>query len=154
MENHQDDEVTSCFSYHDLFHISKKITKEATKLEQIVSTSKDIISSLELKYENLKREIEILSEIQNDLVQNSSTLNEDDEPDKYDECDNLKNKICDLHLLICQAHQRKRYLNLLLGNHRASYIKVNLDYEPINNIKNFINICNAKSTPYCNTLKI
>lgn len=38
MENHQDDKITSYFSYH-FFHICKKITKETSKLEEIVSIS-------------------------------------------------------------------------------------------------------------------
>lgn len=55
MVNHQDDEVTSYFSYHNIFCICKKLTKETSKFEQIVSTSKDIISSLELKNKNLEK---------------------------------------------------------------------------------------------------
>ena len=55
MVNHQDYEVTSYFSYHNIFCICKKLTKETSKLEQIVSTSKDIISSLELKNKNLEK---------------------------------------------------------------------------------------------------
>lgn len=32
MENYHDDEVTSHFSYQDLFHICKKLTNETSKL--------------------------------------------------------------------------------------------------------------------------
>lgn len=43
MENHQDNEATSHFFYHDLFRICKKLKKETNKLEQIISTSKGTI---------------------------------------------------------------------------------------------------------------
>lgn len=33
-KNHQDDEITSHFSYQDLFRICKKLTKETSKLEK------------------------------------------------------------------------------------------------------------------------
>lgn len=62
MVNHQDDEVTSHFSYQDLSHICKKPTKETSKFEQTISNSKDIIYSLELKNKNLLEEIESLRE--------------------------------------------------------------------------------------------
>lgn len=68
MENHHNDKVTCYFSYQVLFHIFKKITKETSKLEQIVYISKDIISSLEFKNKNLLKEIENIRERQNDLV--------------------------------------------------------------------------------------
>lgn len=55
MENHQEDGVTYHFSYHDLFRICKKITKETNKLEQKNSTSKGIISSLESKNKTLEK---------------------------------------------------------------------------------------------------
>lgn len=42
-KNHQHDKVTSHFFYQDLFRICKKLTKEMSKLEQIISTSKDTI---------------------------------------------------------------------------------------------------------------
>lgn len=42
MENHQDDEVTSHFSYQDLFCICSKLTKETTKLKQIISPPKTL----------------------------------------------------------------------------------------------------------------
>lgn len=44
-------------------------------------------------------------------------------------------------------------LNLLLGNQRASYNKVDLGYEPTNNVKNFDKICYDHKTPKCKTLK-
>lgn len=56
-ETHQDDEVTSYFSYHDLFCICKKLTKETRKLERNFSTSKDTIYSLEFKNKNIEKEI-------------------------------------------------------------------------------------------------
>lgn len=40
MANHEDNEVTYHFSYHDLFQICKKLNKETSKLEQIFSNSK------------------------------------------------------------------------------------------------------------------
>lgn len=49
MTKPQDDEVTSQFSYHNLFILCKKLTKEANKLEQIISTYKDTISSMKLE---------------------------------------------------------------------------------------------------------
>lgn len=61
-------EVTSHFSYHDLFRLCKKLKKETSKLEQIISTTKDIISSLELKNKNFLEEIEILRERKYDLI--------------------------------------------------------------------------------------
>lgn len=73
MENQQDDEVASHFSYQYLFHICKKPTKEMSKLEQIISTSKDIISSIELKNKNMLEEIESLRDRKYDLIQNSSS---------------------------------------------------------------------------------
>lgn len=94
MANYQDNEVTSQFLYHDLFGIWKKLTKETTKLEQISFVS-NTISFLELRNETLEKEIKILREKQNNLVQSPSTLRQDDEADKYGECDQLKNKICD-----------------------------------------------------------
>lgn len=66
MENHQDDGVTPHFSCHDFFKICKKLTKETNKLEQIVFSSKDIISSLELRNKTVEKEIGILSLKQND----------------------------------------------------------------------------------------
>lgn len=55
--SYQDDKVISHFSFQDLFHIYKKLIKEMSKLEQIISTSKDTISSLELKNKNILKEI-------------------------------------------------------------------------------------------------
>lgn len=54
----------------------KKLTK---KLEQIISTSKDIISFFEIKNRTVEKEINIIIEKQKDYTQNSSTSNEDDE---------------------------------------------------------------------------
>lgn len=67
-----------------------------SKLEQIISTAKDIISSLELKYRNLLEEIKSLRERERPygLVQNSSSSHKDlDEFVKCDQCKILKNKI-------------------------------------------------------------
>ena len=55
--SYQDDKVTFHFSFQDLFHIYKKLIKEMSKLEQIIFTSKDTISSLELKNKNMLEEI-------------------------------------------------------------------------------------------------
>lgn len=55
MTNHQYDEVTSHFSYHDIFRICKKLTKETNKLEKIVFAFKDIIFSLESKNKTLEK---------------------------------------------------------------------------------------------------
>lgn len=62
MANHQDNEVTSHFSYWYLFCICKKLIKETSKLEQIIPTFKDNISSLEFKNKNQFEEIESLIE--------------------------------------------------------------------------------------------
>lgn len=95
--NHQDDELTYYFSYHNLFHICKMITKETSKLEQTVFIFKNTTFSNESKNKNLEKELRNLRERQNNPVQNYSTSNEEDEPDKYNECDTLKNEICDLN---------------------------------------------------------
>lgn len=58
MPNHEEDEITSHFSYHDLFYICNKLNKETNKFEQLVFISKDIISSIEFENKNLLREIE------------------------------------------------------------------------------------------------
>lgn len=75
----------------------KKLTKETSKLEQILFISKDIISSLELKNKNLFEEIEILKEKQDDMIQNSSSSHKVlYETIKCDQCDILKSKVDDL----------------------------------------------------------
>lgn len=95
--NHQDDEVTSHFSYQDLFRIYKKLTKEGSELEPIISTSKEITSSLELKNKNLFREIKSLRERKYDLIQNYSSSHKAlNKSVKCDQCDILKNKMDDL----------------------------------------------------------
>lgn len=107
MENHQDDDVTSYFSYYDIFRICKKLTKETSKLKQIVSTSNDTISSLELKNKNLEKEIKILRERQNDSVQDSLTSNKEDEPNKCNKCDILLYFINEEVILPCFILLRK-----------------------------------------------
>lgn len=52
MEDHEDNEVISCFSYHDLFRILK-LNKEKSKLRKIVSNSKETISLLKIENQNL-----------------------------------------------------------------------------------------------------
>lgn len=47
-----------------------KLNKETNKLQQLVSISKDIISSIEFENKNLLREIESLRERQYVLIQN------------------------------------------------------------------------------------
>lgn len=71
----------------------KKLTKEINKLEQIIFTSKDNISSLESKNKSLEKKLELLKEKQKDSILNPSTSNEDDEPDKCDNCDISKLKV-------------------------------------------------------------
>lgn len=44
MENHEDDNVTSYFSYDDLFLICKELNEELSKLKHLVSTFMTIIS--------------------------------------------------------------------------------------------------------------
>lgn len=61
MVNHQEDEINSHFSYQGIFRFCMKLTKETSRLEKIISTSKDIISSLVLKYKNMFKEIENLT---------------------------------------------------------------------------------------------
>lgn len=96
-ENHQDDDKTSHFSYQNLFLICKKITKETCKLEQTISTSKDSISSFELKNKNLLEEIKSLKERQYDLIQNFfSYYKVLGESIECDQCNILKNKIDDI----------------------------------------------------------
>lgn len=68
MENHEEIEVTSYFSYQDLFPMCKTLSKETSKLEKIVFNSKDTIFSLELKNKSLVDEIEILEERQDDMT--------------------------------------------------------------------------------------
>lgn len=53
MANHEDNEVTYHFSYHDLFQICKKLNKETSKLEQIFSNSKETTPFFEIENENL-----------------------------------------------------------------------------------------------------
>lgn len=72
MENHQDGDVPSHFSYQDFLCICKKLIKETSKLEKIVSVSKNTIYSLKYKIKNLVKEIKNIRERENDLVQNSS----------------------------------------------------------------------------------
>lgn len=154
MANQKEDEITSYFSYQDLFHIFKKLTKEISKLEQIVFTSKDTISFLKLKNKNLLKEIENLKERQYDLIQNFSSSHEVlDESIKCDLCDILKNKIDDLQKTPDKFSKGRDNLNLLLGNQKESYKKVGLGYEPKNNSKSLIKICNAQSTSKCKILK-
>lgn len=62
MTNHEEDKVTSYFSYQDLFHICINLTRKTSKLEQIVSSSKNTIFSLRLKNKNLLEEINRLKE--------------------------------------------------------------------------------------------
>lgn len=57
MTNHEEKEVTSHFSYYDLFHIYKKLNKETSKLKHFVFTSKSTTSSLEFENKNLLEEI-------------------------------------------------------------------------------------------------
>lgn len=101
MTNHQNNEVTSQFSYHDLFRIYNKLTKETNKLEQIILASKDTILCLKLKNKTLERNIKLLREKQNVLVQSPFTSREDGEPVKCDRCDNLKNEIFYFQKNIC-----------------------------------------------------
>lgn len=54
MTKQQDNDVTSQFSYHGLFRLCRKLTKETTKLEQIISTFKDTIFSFETKNKTME----------------------------------------------------------------------------------------------------
>lgn len=49
MVNNEEDEVTLNFSYRDLFCNLKKLNKASSKVRQLVSTSKTIISTLEIE---------------------------------------------------------------------------------------------------------
>lgn len=66
---------------------------------------------------------------------------------------NVKNEICNLQNILVKLTKGRDNLNLLLGNQRAYYNKVGIDYKSNNNSKNFINICNSKTTSHCKTLK-
>lgn len=122
-------------------------------MKQIVSIFKDTISSLEIINKNFEKEIEILRDRQNDSIQNSSTSNKEDETDKYNECDTLKNEIYDLQKTLVKFTKGRDNLNFLLENQRTSDNKVCLGYEPNNNSRNFSNIYNVRSTSYYKTLK-
>lgn len=58
--NHEENVVTSPFSYHYLFRICKKLNKETSKLRQLVSTSRQTISSLEFENRHLLEEVKNL----------------------------------------------------------------------------------------------
>lgn len=47
MADHEENEVTYYFYYHDLFHICKNLNKEISNLKQHVSISKETIYYLE-----------------------------------------------------------------------------------------------------------
>lgn len=51
--DHKENEVNSLLSHHYLFWICKKLNKETSKLKQLVSIFKEIISSLDLENKNL-----------------------------------------------------------------------------------------------------
>lgn len=151
MIKHHDDEVTSKFSYHDLFRLCKKLMKETTKLDKIISTSKDTIYFLETKNKILEKEIELLREKEENVNQNPSTSN--NEPDMCDSCNNLKNEVCVLQKELVKFTQGIDNLEVLLVNQRASYNKARLGYEPKNNNNNFQNKCKIKNTPLYKKIK-
>lgn len=124
-----------------------------TKSEQIISTSKDTISSIELKNKNILEEIESLKRRQYNIIESSySSYNILDESIKWYQCDILKNKIDDIQNTLDKFTKWTNNLNLLLGSQMTSYNKASWLW-PKNNSKIFSNICNAQPTSTCKTIK-
>lgn len=99
-------------------------------------------------------EIENLRERQDNLIRNFSSFHKVlDESIKCDQCENFKNKIDDLQNILDKFTKGRDNLNLMLGNQIASYNRIDIGYEPKNNSKHFINICNHQQTFKCKTLK-
>lgn len=63
IENHKEDEVTSHFTYDDLFHKHIKLNKETSKLKYIVCTFKTTIYFIKIESKNLLEDVECLKEI-------------------------------------------------------------------------------------------
>lgn len=85
VENHEDDEVTSYFTYDELFYICKKLNKESRKLKHIIYASKTTISSLEIDTINSLKEIDSLKERQHILIKSSSFFEDPIKPTKYEQ---------------------------------------------------------------------
>lgn len=87
------------------------------------------------------QEIKSLKERQDNLIQNFSSSDKFlDESIKCDQCDILKNKFDYLQNTLDKFTKVRDNLNILLGNQRVSYNKVDLGYKPKNTIKSFRNI--------------
>lgn len=153
MENHQNNEVTFYFFYNDPFCICKKLIKE-TRKNGINCLHIQGYYFLSWNFKNLEKEIKISRERQNDWILNSSTSNEEGEPDKCNEYDTFKNEILYLQKSLLKLTKGRNNLNILLGNQRDSCNKVGLGHEPNNNKKNFSIICNAKSTSHYKKIKM